>query len=590
VILGRDGISFGDSFRPGDRRFAILSIAAIAAVFIVIYVVAYVATSDRVPRNTTVAGVEIGGMSPAAAEAELTEQLGPRAEQPLTVHADGQKVRLDPAQAGLSFDVEATVDNAGGGRSLNPLRMLQVLAGGDEVEPVIVADEAALDRALTRVATRVDQGPIEGRITFSGARPAPRYPRTGLAVDTEASVEPIEGALLAEDRAVDLVVDTVDPEITKEAVDEGMDSFARPAVSGPVVLTAPGRSVVVQPRIYAPALSMMAEDGSLKPKVDEKVLRKRMQRPLSRLTTPPVDATVVLRNGTPTVVEGRPGTAVRTQALLDRFLPAVTATGDERAIALRAKVAPPEFTTQDARDLRIREVVSSFTTYFPHADYRNVNLSRAAEKISGTVLRPDEVFSLNGIVGERTAANGFTRGYIIDDGVLVEDFGGGVSQVATTTYNAAFFAGLKDIEHKPHSFYISRYPKGREATVVWGALDLKFQNDTPYGVLVEAWVVPSTPSTQGEMHVRMWSTQYWDRIGAGVSKEYNPTEPEVRYITDKNCEEQVGYGGFDVDVFRYFYRAGEKVRTEEWKVRYSPADTVRCGPPPRTNTDAPDGT
>ena len=68
---------------------------------------------------------------------------------------------------------------------------------------------------------------------------------------------------------------------------------------------------------------------------------------------------------------------------------------------------------------------------------------------------------------------------MISDGILVQDLGGGVSQMATTTFNATFFAGLEDVEHKPHSFYIDRYPIGREATVAWGAVDLRFRNDTP---------------------------------------------------------------------------------------------------------------
>ena len=102
---------------------------------------------------------------------------------------------------------------------------------------------------------------------------------------------------------------------------------------------------------------------------------------------------------------------------------------------------------------------------------------------------------LNGVVGERTRENGFTEGFIISNGVFKEDLGGGVSQMATTTFNAMFFAGLKDLEHKPHSFYIDRYPVGREATVAWPTVDLKFENDTPYGVLIQASVTPSTPST-----------------------------------------------------------------------------------------------
>ena len=98
-------------------------------------------------------------------------------------------------------------------------------------------------------------------------------------------------------------------------------------------------------------------------------------------------------------------------------------------------MAKPDFTTKEARALRVRERVSTFTTYFPYAEYRNVNIGRAAEIIDGTLLKPGETFSLNDTVGERTEANGFTKGYVINDGILVQDLGGGVSQMATTLFN-----------------------------------------------------------------------------------------------------------------------------------------------------------
>ena len=113
------------------------------------------------------------------------------------------------------------------------------------------------------------------------------------------------------------------------------------------------------------------------------------------------------------------------------------------------------------------------------------------------MLKPGETFSLNDTVGERTRENGFTEGFIISNGIFKEDLGGGVSQMATTTFNAMFFAGLKDVEHKPHSFYIDRYPVGREATVAWGSVDLRFRNDTPYGVLIQAGVTPEHPVDAG---------------------------------------------------------------------------------------------
>ncbi len=205
----------------------------------------------------------------------------------------------------------------------------------------------------------------------------------------------------------------------------------------------------------------------------------------------PVDATVALVDGKPKVIPARPGVTYDIADVADVFLDLVAAPAGQRTAEVEATVDQAELTTKDARALKIREEISSFTTYFPYAEYRNINIGRAAELINGTVLEPGEEFSLNGIVGERTAENGFVPGFIISNGIFKEDYGGGVSQIATTTFNAMFFAGLKDVEHKPHSFYIDRYPVGREATVAWGAVDLRFENDTPYGVLVDARVTPA---------------------------------------------------------------------------------------------------
>jgi vancomycin resistance protein YoaR len=262
------------------------------------------------------------------------------------------------------------------------------------------------------------------------------------------------------------------------------------------------------------------------------------------------------------------------------FLALVVKEAGQREMPVKATVRQAAFRTADARRLRITERVSTFTTYYPHAEYRNVNIGRAAELIDGTVLKPGETFSLNRIVGERTRQNGFTEGFVISDGVFREDLGGGVSQIATTTFNAMFFAGLKDVEHKPHSFYIDRYPVGREATVAWGSVDLRFTNDTPYGVLVTARRDRSTPSSSGSVTVSMWSTKTWD-ITARTGERYNFTEPKTRRLSDPECVDNEGYGGFDIDVFRTFRRPGSPkvVRNERFHTTYTPSDTVICTSP-----------
>jgi vancomycin resistance protein YoaR len=291
----------------------------------------------------------------------------------------------------------------------------------------------------------------------------------------------------------------------------------------------------------------------------------------------PEDATVRLVAGRPRVVPGKPGVTFDPRDVTSRFLGVLTASGEGRTLEAKSVPAKPDRTTAEARRLGVRERVSAFTTHFPYAAYRNVNLTRAAQLIDGTLLEPGDTFSLNDTVGERTARNGFAKGFIISDGVFREDFGGGVSQVATTTFNAAFFAGLEDVEHKPHSFYIDRYPVGREATVAWGAVDLRFRNDTPYGVLISANVQKSTPSQQGAMNVAMYSTKVWD-IKAEQSPRYNITAPATRRLSGPECVPNVGYGGFDIDVYRLFYKVGSSTleRRERMHTTYTPSDSVVC--------------
>jgi vancomycin resistance protein YoaR len=294
----------------------------------------------------------------------------------------------------------------------------------------------------------------------------------------------------------------------------------------------------------------------------------------------PVDATVALVDGRPKVIPARPGVGYDPADVTNAFLELVTRPQGKREMAVKATVQEPEFTTQDARELGIKEKVSTFTTYYPYAEYRNTNIGRAAELVDGTLLKPGETFSLNDVVGERTRENGFTEGFIISDGIFKEDLGGGVSQMATTTFNAMFFAGLEDVEHKPHSFYIDRYPVGREATVAWGAVDLRFRNDTDYGVLIAARVTPSTPPTQGVVTVSMWSTKVWD-VTAATSARYNITSEETRVLDTEDCYPNDGYGGFDVDVTRYFRKPGSSTvhHQETFHTRYTPSDTVVCEPP-----------
>ena len=129
------------------------------------------------------------------------------------------------------------------------------------------------------------------------------------------------------------------------------------------------------------------------------------------------------------------------------------------------------------------QVVGEFTTG-GYSDASGVNITKVAQIVNGALVAPGDTFSLNNYTGPRGAAQGFVESGIILNGRADKAVGGGISQFATTLYNAAYFAGFEDISHTPHSYYISRYPAGREATVFEGQIDLVFKNNSPYPVRI----------------------------------------------------------------------------------------------------------
>ncbi len=554
------------------------------------YVAAYAYAGDKVPRGTTVSGVDIGGLTRADAEVRLEEAFADRASSEIEVSVateleveEGSEPRtamVKPEDIGLDVDEAASVEEAGAGRSWTPARQWDFFTGGDDVDAVVDVDEQLLDAELAELSEGLGTPPKDAEVSFKGNKVTTVEPVVGEAIDFDAARAAITEAYLGEQDTAELTVAPAEPEIDAADLENALDEFANPAMSAPVTLVFGENKVRLYPRDYGQALSMVPEGGELVPRVEQKAIIRLVDDATS--SDKPVDATVALVKGKPKVIPAKPGVRFEPKEVVEVFLRVLTEEEGKRQAEVDAEVEEPDFTTKEAKALGIKEKVSEFTTHYPHADYRNVNIGRAAELVDGTLLKPGEEFSLNETVGERTAENGFTIGYTIQDGVLVKDYGGGVSQMATTTFNAMFFAGLKDIEHKPHSFYIDRYPEGREATVAWPTLDLRFENDTDYGVLINAWVEPSTYSTQGSVTVQMYSTKVWD-IEATKSERYNYRSPGTRHLTTDNCEPNTGWSGFDVDVTRIFRKHGESEihHTEDFTTSYIAADTVICGPPPK---------
>ena len=547
-------------------RVVLWLLFALAVLFGGLYAGAHFAAGDKVPKGTTVSGVKIGGHPQTKAAAVLQAGLADRVNRPIELAIEGQQdsagpVKVDPVAAGLSVDYEASVAEAGGQRSWDPVRLWNYFTGGEKLAAVIDVDESAYNAELTRLQEQYGTAARDAAIRFDGADIVKTEPVSGRAFDPADTLTALQAAFLAPAPVpAALTLSTQVPQIDAADMQEALDAFASPVVAAPITLEFDGRTIELAPDEFTSALSLKAVDGELVPTLNKSKLTKVMSGVVSQGA--PVDATVALVAGKPQVVAAKDGVVFVKSQLEDGFLDLVSAPEGERNLALDSEVAQPEFSTADAEALRIHERVSTFTTYYPHADYRNINLGRAGELIDGTVLKPGETFSLNGTVGERTVANGFTEGYIIADGILIQDLGGGVSQMATTLFNAMFFAGLKDIEH------------------------LRFKNDTPYGVLIDVKVTKSTPSSSGQVTVSMYSTKWW-KITNTTGPRVNLTSPTTRYIDSVRCHPNSGYGGFDITVKRFFEPIGKNSENrppESFHTTYTPSDSVVC-----TNPNAVDG-
>lgn len=542
----------------------------------------YLYAGDKAPRGARVEGISIAGLSPDAAEERLRDGLAGRAVAPIAItYGDGRSKSIDPEKAGLSVDFGASIKEAGGGSGFGLGRMWEVVTGGGDHHAQISVDQSRLQPTLDELDHGIGTAPVEGTITFRDGRAVPVLSRPGIVVARGAAQRILESRFLR-GGSQKIPTETREPTISDDAVRRALAEFGKPAMSAPVTLVLAGQQVVAPPRLFGAGLSMVAEGGELVPRVDGELVLEALAPAMRTVGREPQDARIVIARGKPRVVPAKVGVEFDPQEMESGLAAVAVRQGAQRRLVVAGKATQPEFTTADAKALKITERVSTFTTNFPYAEYRNVNLPRAAQLIDGTVLRPGETFSLNGIVGERTKANGFTEGYVVSDGIFKKDLGGGVSQIATTTFNAVFFAGLKVVEHKPHSVYIDRYPEGREATVAWPSLDLKFTNTTPYAVLVSSHVRKSTPSEEGAATVSMYSTKHW-KITTSTGPRTDFRQPRVRYSQDPECEEFSGTQGFSVNVFRYFrdLDSGKVLSREKFHTDYIAGDTVRCGTPPK---------
>lgn len=551
------------------RRGALVALVGALVVLMAGYVGAAAYASGRTPSDTRVGGVQVGGMEPAQARTTLAAGVTELSATPVKLTAGDKSATIAPAEAGLSIDLDGSIGELTG-FSLNPVKVLGHLTGGGSRDLKTHVDEAKLTAAVTKAAASMAIPVKEGAISLAGGKVALTAPVKGQAVQVDRTVQMISSSW---PRSAPIVapVTASTPKVSGEELQRVKTEFADKAMSGPVALKAGDKTFEVSAAALAPAISFPASpDGKITPKFDDKVLIAAVTKAADRAdaTSRATDARVTYAGEQPVVVPSKTGVTLETSKIAAPVTAALTS--ENRAAVIPVTVAQPKFTTEKAKATLPKGLISTFTTYFnPNGGGRVHNIQLAARTLNGTYVAPGATFSLNDVLGQRTPEKGYQKGGVIQNSRLSENYGGGISQVSTTVFNAAFFAGMQFVEYMPHGFYISRYPEGREATISFPAPDQKWVNTTDGGVQIRA------SSSGGQVTVAFYGTKKWD-----ISANKGPRRNIVPFkkITDgsPDCITQTPTPGFDVTVTRTFKQGGKTVTTEDFNTHYIPEDDVNC--------------
>lgn len=465
--------------------------AAAGAVLAILVGLAFAGSRSELAPGTQVAGVDVGGLTKREATARLEALFEQRSDDPVEFVAGTSSYVFAANQLGVQPDWSSAVAAAGrAGDGFGPLRgfrRIRARVFGAEVLPQLAVSNAALEYALDQIADDVNRRPQSAALVRRRLRIRVVPEQAGSRLDREAAAEVVVRALGQVERMPGPTMLPV--QVTTPAVGAAMlvgaAERARTAMSAPIVLKAAQRTFRV-PRSRIGELLSLPRDGATKLAIGGVAADTYFRRLSANIGRPPRDAQFAVYGDAVQVVPARGGLELNVPKTARAILRAATRPTN-RVAQLTVVRAVPERSTAEALAMGIDRRMASYKTYYSGTSDRITNLQLGVRALDGTLIAPGGTFSLNDAIGERTAERGFRSAPVIIGNEYAEEVGGGTSQVATTAFNAVWEAGLRITERHPHSLYISRYQLGRDATVYWPSLDLKFLNDTDAWVLVRGF-------------------------------------------------------------------------------------------------------
>jgi vancomycin resistance protein YoaR len=568
----------------------VLFIGAVALGF------AFAGSETTLPEGTRIAGVDVGGLSTAQATRVLERRAAAVNAVPVTFTAGSKRWRISAKRLEVDVDwraaVEAARERGDGFGPVQGLRRLSVRFFGAEVTPPTRVYDPALNYYIAKIQRQLDAAPRDAAITFKGLKPVIVPAQPGMILDRRAADDVVVRSLAGFRRAAPVAL----PVRTKPAAVNEVNlrralAQVRVAVSAPIRLEL-GRRAWRVPRWRVAQLLDVPENGATRVSIGGPYAEKYFEKLGKRVADAPADAGFAVHSGgAVTITPARAGRQLDPQKTSAAVLTAALSR-TARTAQLSIVAAAPERSTADAQAMGINKIVSSYETIYGGDANRIHNVQLVAHLVDGALIAPGKEFSFNATTGERTAEKGFLEAPVIVNGELQTGLGGGVCQVSTTVFNAAFEAGLPITARTNHALYISHYPQGRDATVNYPDTDLKFVNDTGHWLLLRTFVGSSS------LVVNLYGTPTGRRVEAEAGPLNVVGAVPVRKVSDPSLPkgqevvEEYGQPPRSTSVTRVVYAPNGKVRSRTtWYSSYrGEVQVVRVGtktkkqPPPKDET------
>jgi vancomycin resistance protein YoaR len=491
---------------------------------------AFAGSPSRLANGVRIAGVDVGGKTPRQARSILERRADALASVPVIFRVGSRTWQLQPRHLGIRVDWHAAVDAVRRqGNGFGPLRGFRRLDlrffGADVAPPTQVYDEA-LETKLNEISAAVNVPHREASIVLRGLSPEVVPSRTGHLLDRHAAAATIVRALASLNREpVGLPIQIDRPKVTAGDL-RVAQAQVRTALSASVHLTLGATRWNLRPPRIARVLELPA-DGRRDVRIGGAGAISWFAALAKRVDRPPADADWAVGTSGIRVIPDRSGHVLDVPRSAKTLLGAALVTAPElRSAKLTVESVRADRTTADAQAMDIKGLVASYQTFYGGDPNRVHNVQLVSHLVDKHVIAPGETFSFNGTTGARTEDKGFLEAPVIINGELKTGLGGGVCQVSTTVFNAAYEAGLPIVSRTNHALYISHYPQGRDATVNYPDTDLKFTNDTDHWILLRTWVGSSS------LTVALYGTPVHRRVVSETSPLVVTGPPPVKKIKD----------------------------------------------------------